>query len=227
MTRALVFLIIITTNFSFSQEIIKRDLGDFHKIQTYDLLKVNLIKSDTNKVVISGKFPKNVVVKNKNGELKIRMGVEKRLNGSSTKLDIFYKELYRIEAKEGSFIFSKDTLTSRSLFIKSESGAKITLKTQIQDLTIKSITGGEVVLSGYNTHNEVIVFTGGQVNLKNLENQTSKVYIKAGGLVDVSTKNLLEVDIKAGGIVNIHTKTNKIIEKRILGGEVNYLYNDN
>lgn len=227
MKRALVFLIIITINFCFSQEIVNREIGEFYKIQIYDILKVNLIKSDTNKVIISGEFPKNVVVKNKNGELKIRMGIEKRLSGGSTKIDVFYKDLYRIEAKEGSFVFSKDTLKSRSLYLKSESGAKVSLKTQVEDLTVKAITGGEVMLSGSNTHNEVIIYTGGQVDLKNLTNQTSKVYIKAGGVVDVLTSSLLEIDIKAGGVVNVHTKTNKIIEKRVLGGVVNYLYNDN
>jgi hypothetical protein len=37
--------IFLFTLFSFSQNEIKRDLGDFYKIQTYDLLKINLIKS--------------------------------------------------------------------------------------------------------------------------------------------------------------------------------------
>ena len=41
----------ITVLFSFSQNEINRELGDFYKIQTYDLLKVNLIKSNKNFVI--------------------------------------------------------------------------------------------------------------------------------------------------------------------------------
>ena len=82
MKKNLFLLSFLSFIFSFSQNEVKRDLGDFYKIQTYDLLKVNLIKSDKNHVIISGQHPNYVVVKNKNGQLKIRMGIEKRLSGS-------------------------------------------------------------------------------------------------------------------------------------------------
>ena len=179
MKKTLFLLLILSSFFSYSQNEIKRELGDFYKIQTYDLLKVNLIKSDKNYVIISGQHPNYVVVKNKNGELKIRMGIEKRLSGSETKVDLYYKTIYRIEAKEGSVVFSKDTVSEPSLFLKSQ----------------------------------------------NLKTETTKVFIKAGGVVDVYTTSLLELDLKAGGEVNVHHKTNKIIEKITLGGIVNYLYN--
>ena len=56
MKKTLFLLLFITFIFSFSQNEIKRELGDFYKIQTYDLLKVNLIKSDKNHVIISGQI---------------------------------------------------------------------------------------------------------------------------------------------------------------------------
>ena len=143
MKKNLFLLSFISFFFSFSQNEIKRDLGDFYKIQTYDLLKVNLIKSDKNHIIISGQHPNYVVVKNKNGELKIRMGVEKRLSGSETKVDLYYKNIYRIEAKEGSFVFSKDTITEPSLFLKSESGSTVSLKIRSSDLSARALTGGK------------------------------------------------------------------------------------
>ena len=218
--------IFLFTLFSFSQNEIKRDLGDFYKIQTYDLLKINLIKSEVNKVVISGQYNNSVVVKNKNGELKLRMGVEKRLSGAETKIDLYYKSLYRLEAKEGSFIFSKDTISGPSLFIKAESGATISLKVKTPDISSKALSGGKITLSGNATHSDINAYTGGQVNATNLRSETTKVFIKAGGVVDVYTTSLLELDLKAGGEANVHYKTSKIIEKITLGGVVNYLYKD-
>ena len=226
MRHTTILIALLTTLFSFSQNEIKRDLGDFYKIQTYDLLKVNLIKSDKNKVVISGKYGKTVVVKNKNGVLKLRMGVEKRLSGAQTKIDLYFKSIYRIEAKEGSFVFSKDIISEPSLFIKSESGASVSLKINSSDLSSKAITGGLITLTGTAGHNEIDAYTGGQVNAKNLSSETTKVFIKAGGVVDVYATSLLELDLKAGGEANIHYKTNKIIEKITLGGVVNYLYKE-
>ena len=65
MKKNLFLLLILSSFFSNSQNEIKRELGDFYKIQTYDLLKVNLIKSDKNHVIISGQHPNYVVVKTK------------------------------------------------------------------------------------------------------------------------------------------------------------------
>jgi len=217
---------LLITFFSFSQNQINRGLGDFHKLQTYDLIKVNLIKSNENKAVISGKHTGNVVIKNKNGELKVRMGVEKRLSGSETKVDLYYKNIYRIEAKEGSFVFSKDTIIEPSLFIKSESGARVSLKVNTSDLVSRALSGGKITLTGAARHNKIDAHTGGWVNVKNLTTQTTKVFIKAGGVVDVYATALLELDLKAGGEANVYHKTSKIVEKITLGGVVNYLYKD-
>ena len=217
---------LLITFFSFSQNQTNRDPGDFHKLQTYDLIKVNLIKSNENKAVISGKHTGNVVIKNKNGELKVRMGVEKRLSGSETKVDLYYKNIYRIEAKEGSFVFSKDTIIEPSLFIKSESGARVSLKVNTSDLVSRALSGGKITLTGTARHNKIDAYTGGWVNVKNLTTQTTKVFIKAGGVVDVYATALLELDLKAGGEANVYHKTSKIVEKITLGGVVNYLYKD-
>ena len=217
---------LLITFFSFSQNQINRGLGDFHKLQTYDLLKVNLIKSNENKAVISGKHTGNVVIKNKNGELKVRMGIEKRLSGSETKVDLYYKNIYRIEAKEGSFVFSKDTIIEPSLFIKSESGASVSLKVNASVLVSRALSGGKISLTGTASHNEIDAYTGGWVNAKNLTTQTTKVFIKAGGVVDVYATALLELDLKAGGEANVYHKTSKIVEKITLGGVVNYLYKE-
>lgn len=225
MKKTLFLLLILSSFFSYSQNEIKRELGDFYKIQTYDLLKVNLIKSDKNYVIISGQHPNYVVVKNKNGELKIRMGIEKRLGGSETKVDLYYKTIYRIEAKEGSVVFSKDTVSEPSLFLKSESGSTVSLKIKSSDLSARALTGGKISVTGSANHNEIDAYTGGQVNAEKLKTETAKVFIKAGGIVDVYATSLLELDLKAGGEVNVHHKTNKIIEKITLGGIVNYLYN--
>ena len=48
-------------------------MGGATEREVYDLLNIELIKSSTNKVEINGEFPSQAVVKNKNGELKIRM----------------------------------------------------------------------------------------------------------------------------------------------------------
>jgi hypothetical protein len=224
MKKRILFLLLICISFAFSQNNNERKVGDFYKLQTYDLLKINLIKSDINKVVVIGEHSNYVVVKNKNGNLKVRMSLEKRLSGSETRVDLYYKSIYRIEAKEGSNIFSNDTIVEPSLYLKAESGASISAKIKTSDLKLKSLTGGRIYLSGIANHNEIDAFTGGQVLAKKLITETTQVNIKAGGFVGVYATSFLELDLKAGGQANVYYKTNKIVEKITLGGIVNYLY---
>ena len=111
------------------------------------------------------------------------------------------------------------------MFLKSESGSTVSLKIKSSDLSARALTGGKISVTGSANHNEIDAYTGGQVNAEKLKTETAKVFIKAGGIVDVYATSLLELDLKAGGEVNVHHKTNKIIEKITLGGIVNYLYN--
>ena len=93
---------------------------DFQKLSVYDGINVELIKSDTNRVEITGKNTAYIVVKNKNGDLKIRLSVEKRFSGNRTKVSVFYKNVYSIISHEGANIFSKDTIIQADLKLKSK-----------------------------------------------------------------------------------------------------------
>ena len=88
-------LLLFTISIS-SQVKIDRELGDFSKVAVYDGINLELIKSEENKVEISGKNTSFVVVKNKNGDLKIRLNLERRFSGDRTKVKLYYKTLYNI-----------------------------------------------------------------------------------------------------------------------------------
>ena len=74
-----IVIIFLLGTFTFlGQSKIDRDLGDFSKVAVYDGINLELVKSDENKVEITGKNTNFVVVKNKNGDLKIRLNLERR-----------------------------------------------------------------------------------------------------------------------------------------------------
>ena len=63
-----VFIILIGFNV-FAQRIVEREMGAFHEVKVYDLIEVNLIKSDENKVLIKGQNVDDINLVNKNGVL--------------------------------------------------------------------------------------------------------------------------------------------------------------
>ena len=78
MKNILTFLFILTiTHTLLSQQSITKEVGDFHELKVYDLIEVNLIQSNENKVVIKGDDTGDVVVVNKDGKLKLRMESDK------------------------------------------------------------------------------------------------------------------------------------------------------
>ena len=92
--KNITYILLLFTISIFSQVKIDRELGDFSKVAVYDGINLELIKSEENKVEISGKNTSFVVVKNKNGDLKIRLNLERRFSGDRTKVNLYYKTLY-------------------------------------------------------------------------------------------------------------------------------------
>ena len=72
-----IYILLLFTIPALSQLNIDRDLGDFSKVAVYDGINLELVKSEENKVEITGQTTSFVVVKNKHGDLKIRVNLLK------------------------------------------------------------------------------------------------------------------------------------------------------
>ena len=64
-TLVKLFVFFIATTL-FAQQPIEKSIGEFTELKVYDLIEVELVKSNENKVVITGDNKDDVVVKNKN-----------------------------------------------------------------------------------------------------------------------------------------------------------------
>ena len=204
----------------------ERKIGDFQKLSVYDGINVELIKSDTNKVEITGKNTAYIVVKNKNGDLKIRLSVERRFSGNRTKVSVFYKSLYSIISHEGANIFSKDTINQADLNLKANSGSRQNMILKLNTLQATATAGAKINIKGIAKYQELSATTGAEIMASKVENQETNAVSTTGALIDVATTKDLKVNSKIGGIINVHTKTDKITEKISVGGAVNYLYED-
>jgi len=204
----------------------ERKIGDFQKLSVYDGINVELIKSDTNRVEINGKNTAYIVVKNKNGDLKIRLSVERRFSGNRTKVSVFYKNLYSIISHEGANVFSKDTINQADLSLKANSGSRQNMIVKLNTLQATATAGAKINIKGLAKYQELSATTGAEIMVSKVENEEANVVSTTGALIDVSTTKDLNVNSKIGGIINVHTKTDKITEKISVGGAVNYLYDD-
>ena len=220
-----IFIFLLGTISLFSQVEIERDLGEFSKVSVYDGINLELVKSEENKVEISGKNTGYIVVKNKNGDLKIRLNLEKRFAGDNTVVKLFYKTLYNIISHEGANVFSKDVINQPDLFVKASTGSTQSLVVNLNTLKTTAATRATIEISGESVFHETTATTEANINAQKLTTVETEAVSNTGGIVDVSASKELKVNSKLGGIINVHKKTDKITEKISTGGSVNYLYN--
>ena len=109
----------------YSQKPIEKNIGDFKELKVYDLIEVELIKSDENKVIITGENIDYVIVNNKNGTLKIKMELSKIFDGNDTKVKLYYTKVDIIDANEGVKIHSKDEIKQFEIDLKAQEGKNI------------------------------------------------------------------------------------------------------
>ena len=222
--KRFILTLLIIPSLLMSQEEINRNLGEFTKLSIYDGINVELVKSDKNKVEASGENTRFVVVKNKNGNLKIRLNVQKRFSGDRTMVKLYYKNLYSFIAHEGSNIFSKDTIKQADLKIKGHTGSRIDVPVELNSISVTSTAGAKITLRGSSTYLEASSATGSQINARNMVIEDGEVSALSGSMVDVRAQISLEAIARIGGVINVHSKTERITEKVSLGGSVIYLY---
>jgi len=158
----------------------------------------------------------------KNDVLKIKMRLNKSFNGNRTFVKLFYKKIDIIDVNEGAKVDSKSLFKQYELELKAQEGGEISVITDTKLLSIKTVTGGIINVSGATESQNINIRTGGVYEGSSLQAQNSEIKIKAGGIADVNSTELIEVRIVAGGDLRIHGKPKNVKQFNIVGGRIIY-----
>jgi hypothetical protein len=204
----------------FSQNSVTKTLGEFSELKVYDLINIELIKSDENKLIISGENKNDVSVIQKNNKLKIRMKLDKMFNGKNTNVKLYYTSIDEIDANEGVNINVKSKLKQYELTLRAQEGAQITASVDTKFLSVKSVTGGVVTTTGQTSKLNLTLRTGGVYEGSKTTAQNSSLFIKAGGEASVHTTNVLNVKIFSGGDVFVYGTPKQLKQNKLFGGRI-------
>jgi hypothetical protein len=218
--RNIIVALVITLSLNCFSQTIEKEFGEFSQLKTFDGLSVELVASDTNRAVISGEYKEDVVFVNKNGLLKIRFNIPKVSTQYKTKVVLYYKSLYLIDANEGSFIFTDGTVKEMDLDIKVQEGAIIRLDVEAQRVNSRMVSGGIITLSGKTKNQDVVVNTGGVFKGKECITDQTKVTVSAGGSADVYATEIVKANVKAGGSIMIYGNPKLADTKKVFGGTI-------
>lgn len=218
--KTLVFFFTISIS---AQSSIYQTVGEFKELKAYDLINVELIKSQENKIEITGKNASDVVIVNKNGVLKIRLNLEESFDGNKTDVKLYYTNFDVIDANEGAYVRSDDKINQYEVELRAQEGGFIELDLETKETVLKSVTGGIIELKGTTKHQNINIRTGGIFKGEGFKSEKTDLSINAGGEAYVNTSEILDIKIRAGGDVFIYGDPNKVNENRALGGRIKYM----
>lgn len=214
-----IILLFISLNLS-AQNPLHKNVGDFNEVKVYDLIEVNLVKSDESGVVITGDDVEFVEVINKNNTLKIRMKFDKTFNGTKTFVAVHYTNLKTIDGNEGSFITSNELIEQDYIELKAQEGARLKIGLDVNKVDVKAVSGGIIETRGKGNSQNISLNTGGIYDGKSFETMTTDVSIKAAGEAEVNASETVNAKIRAGGDIYIYGHPKTVNENTALGGRV-------
>lgn len=203
-----------------AQETLEKTIDEFTTVKVYDLINLNMIKSDENKVVITGKNRNDIEILNNNGKLKIRMNIEESYDGNDTVVVLYYTSVDVIDANEGAKVLVEDPLEQFEIDLKTQEGAEITAKLKTTYANFRAVTGGIINVTGSSKNQDISIYTAGIFNGKDFVTEQTEVSINAAGEAYVNAFLNVDVRIKAGGDVYIYGKPKRVDESRVLGGRI-------
>ena len=212
---SLMFFTIIAS----AQTKITNNLGDFSILKVYNGIEVELIKSDEQKIEISGEKSEKVKVKNVNGTLKISLTFPEISADGKVVATVYYtKNIDVIDANEGATITGKNIIQD-NLEVNSQERAFINLTTEVIALKVRASSGGSIKLTGKANTQEVDVdlygiYTGFAMEVL----EQTKAFAGTGAKAEINPGKKLTAKVNFGGSIFYKGSPEVIEDGKVAGG---------
>lgn len=219
--KKLSLLLVLTCSMVFAQEQITKNVGDFNTLKVFNGLKVEIQKSNSSKIEITGSQSEDVTVKNSNGKLKIRVKFPDKFTANDVRIILFYNtSIAVLDANEGAMIVSDEKIIQQQLEVKVQEGAKIKAQVDIKYLVVKAVSGGNIKLSGSTQNQTIEANTGAVYEAYDLESKQTVVVAASGANVKVNTTEVLDAKVLFGGTIYYRGNPEVLKTKKIIGGTI-------
>ena len=220
MRTFLIAMLVLGLGTASAQQMIDREVGNFHEIKVFDLIEVNMSRSDENRIVIKGDRAGDIEFVNRDGVLKLRMEFDKKFRGEDTLIEVYYTDILVVDANEGARITCNEMIEQDRIELRAQEGARIEVGMKVRDAEIRAVTGGMVYASGLATNQVITLNTGGIFEGRDLETETSSIRVSAGGEAELFAREEVDIQIRAGGDVYVYGNPKRVQKDRIFGGRI-------
>ncbi len=205
---------------------VDKNVGDFTSLKASNRIKIELIPSTENKIVVKESQADAVNIINKNGRLVLKNTLKELVSESeySVTIQVHFNNLKEIDAQGGSYIFSDAIIDQTKIELNANLGSTIKLNLKTETLTANSNTGAKLHLSGSVSKSvKLSASSGGQITANELTTLRNIIKVNSGSVVKATATDYLEAQVLAGGSIKIHGKPKDVKEKITLGGTIEYI----
>ncbi len=206
-----------------AQTTITKMLGEFSTIKVYNGIDLELVKSNENKIIITGDKADKVTIKNKNNTLKVSLRFPETTADGKVKITLYYVSLLKtIDANEGATITGKG-IKQPQIEIKAQEGAFINLVVNVKHLKVKSVSGAVIKLSGSTKNQTVDANLGGMYHgYKLMVSDLNYVRAGSGSKVEVQSGETLDAKVSFGGSIFYKGTPEVFKDKKVIGGVIEH-----
>jgi hypothetical protein len=219
MKKIILILLLGFVSVAFSQEIIV-ELDNFTEAEITKGLTVNFTKGEENRATITGISRDEVNLKVKHGVLKVSIDIDHLWNEDNTIVNISYKQLLKLEAKQSAKIDLCGKIVQPFFHIRAQEGSDVKAHLDVENLYASVVTGGNLMIIGKATKQDIDVKAAGDFKGENLIGSEVEVSISGGGTASVFSKAYVNAKVRAGGIIYIYGNPEKIDKTTTFGGTI-------
>lgn len=205
---------------------VEKNVGDFTSLKTSNRIKIELIPSDLNKVVVKESQEDAVNIVNKNGRLVLKNTLKELVSESeySVTVQVYFNHLKQIDAQGGSYIFSETVLEQTAIELNANLGSTINLDLKTETLKANTNTGAKLNLKGSVSESvKLSASSGGQITANELKTPRNTVKVNSGSIAKATATDYLDAQVLAGGKITIYGTPKDIKEKVTIGGSIEYV----
>ncbi|OCA80408.1 hypothetical protein BBH99_15765 [Chryseobacterium contaminans] len=219
--------------------------GDFDEIQVSQAIEAEIIKSDTEKVIISApqSIIDEVLVDNSGGKLHIHYKPGIRvMNISKVTAKIYTKDFTKLVAESAASINVKDKFTQEKTSVEVSSAGSISGNLEANDLNInadsssnfsgkiwavnldiESSSGSSIDISGKAKNADVSSSSGSSISAKEVIADNVEADASSGASIHISAVSSVKAEASSGGSVDIAKKgeLKNVTKEESSGGSIN------
>lgn len=202
---------------------IEKNVGDFTSLKTTNRIKVELIPSEENKVVVKESQENAVSIANKNGRLILKNTLKELVSEGeySVTIQVHFKDLNDIDAQGGSYIYTEKPIVQKTLKLSANLGATIDAPLKVEHLNAYANTGAKLILKGSASESvKLNGSAGAQITANELKSIKTKITVNSGSVASVTATDYVDAQVFAGGKIKIYGNPKDVKEKVSVGGSI-------